>query len=423
MRRVRIPYFRIWYSSTYTTLFILACLGIAITPGDLIFQSVVGNDYLPSIFIIGGVTLVTALLALLVYSTRLYTNRSVLAAIPKNFLPIDKGEVGRAVRRLIVREWHRSALVAWDSRPRDTRSELGNDEDDSRPGTAEHIHRAARRRSHYHNATVIPINPKSPPWGPIGHAGWSSPASDDLPDLQFSSVILELPNLIEAKAVSLAPPDPTVGGGLPTPDARVVALLQRLPGMGMREYLGQLASLGLIDPPSLGPKFIQQYEYARYSTVALTEPQFRQLMALFADILAGMTELDADLVLDVLEAEGVFESSDSASFAQSISPSQSFSDDTGSVRRYETPRPSSAGVRSSSMMTARTAPSRTSRLLHPGDRARTVSEQSRRSAESFSRTREDLDENDGDDESSLSSDVASLQSAQSVIRHHSTSAG
>lgn len=422
MRRVRIPYFRIWYSTTYTTLFALTVVLLAATPGDLIYQSI-RNDYLPSIFIIGGVTLVTALLALLVYSTRLYTNRSVLAAIPKNFLPIDHGEVGRTVRRLIVREWHRSALVAWDSRPRDTRNELSNDEDDSRPGTAERVQRATRRRSHIHNATVIPINPKSPPWGPIGHAGWSSPASDDIPDLQFSTVILELPNLIEAKAVSLAPPDPTVGGGLPTPDARVVALLQRLPGMGMREYLAQLGSLGLINPPALGPRFIQQYEYARFSTIALTETQFRQLMALFADILAGMTELDADLVLDVLEADGTFDSSDSASFAASMSPSQSSSNDTGSVRRYQTPGPSSAGVRSPSMMTAATAPSRTSRLLHPGDRARTVSEQSRRSAESFSRTRADLDDNDGDDESSLSSAMGSLQSAESVVRHHPTAAG
>lgn len=421
MRKLRIPYFRIWYSTTYTFLFACTVVLLAATPADLIYQSI-RNDVLPNIFVIGSVTLMTAVLSLLAYLTRLYTNRSVLASIPKSYLPIDRVEVGRKVRKLIVKEWHRSALVAWDSRPRDTRSELDDCDDDGRPDTADHTRRGTRRRSHIHNATVIPINPKSPPWGHIGHAGWSSPASDDLPDLQFSSVVVELPNLIEAKAVSLAPPDPThVASGLPIPDPRVIALLQRRPGMGLREYLTQLSNLGLVNPPKLGATFLKQYEHARFSTKPISESEFRNLMASFSEVLAGMIELDPELVLDVLQSEGMLESgSDTASFAPSTS-SRSSSDDTGSVRRFETPHLSSAGMRSPSMVTARTDPSRGSKLLHPGDRPRTVSEQSRLSADSFSRTRADF-EDDGD-VSSLSSGLDSLQSAGSVIRHHSVSAG
>ncbi|KAF2104086.1 hypothetical protein NA57DRAFT_50933 [Rhizodiscina lignyota] len=417
VRRVRIPYFRIWYSSTYTVLFAATVVFLAATPADLIYQSI-RNDQIPNIFAVGGTTLVTALLALLVYSTRLYTNRSVLAAIPKPFIPIGHGEIGHNVRKLIVRELQRSALVAWDSRPRDTRNELQNDGDELVRWTTERIHQTARRHSHIHDAIIIPISTLNPPWGRIGHAGWSSPASNDLPDLQFSSVIRELPNLIEAKAVSLAPPDPTFAptaaqqsaGIAPIPDERVVELLRRPLGLGLREYLARLANFNLINPPSLGGSFLKQYEYARFSTEALSEAQFRQLMATFAEVLASMTELDPVILVDILQAQGAFDS-DSSSFAPSTSTSGSGSSDTGSVRRYQTPGPSSSGVRSPSMVTARTAPSR---IRRASERTKTmVSAQSHVSDDSFTRTRLEQDEeNDGDEES--------LRSTQSVMRHHST---
>lgn len=397
---------------------------LAATPADLIYQSI-RNDQIPNIFVVGGTTFVTALLAFLVYSTRIFTNRSVLAAIPKNYIPIGHGEVGRNVRKLILRELHRSALVAWDSRPRDTRNELQNDGVDLQRWTTEQIHQTARRHSHIRDAVIIPISTLHPPWGKIGHAGWSSPASNDLPDLEFTSIIQELPNLIEAKAVSLAPPDPAFaqdGAGVPPiPDERVVDLLRRPYGVGLREYLTRLANLNLINPPAVAATFLKQYEYARFSTEQLSEGHFRQLMATFAELLAGMTELDPALIVDILQAEGAFDS-DSSSFAPSTttsgSASASVSSETGSVRRYETPRPSSAGIRSLSMVTARTAPSRMSMMRQASERTRTAaSRQSQASDDSFARTRQDVDLDDDGDDASLSSAADSLPSAQSVVRH------
>ncbi|KAF2471812.1 uncharacterized protein BDR25DRAFT_23163 [Lindgomyces ingoldianus] len=335
---IRIPLFRIWYSTTYTVLFFILIVLLAVTPGDTIYQSIRSNE-LQKLFVIGGVYVLTFLIVLLVYSTRLYTNRTVLQAIPKSYIPVEDGEVGKIVRRMIVKVLKRSAIVAWDSNPRDVRGEVRDDgEGGARPSTAERNHSAFKRRSNFLESTIIPVAAASPPWGRVSHPGWASPASDDLPNLQYWSVITELPNLIEAKAVSLAPRDPAVEGPAHAedntpmlPDAQVVALLQRPAPMGLREYLSRLSSYGLINPASLGPKFLAQYEYARFSTQPLPEPEFRNLMAVFADILNGMTELDPAIIEEV-RVEDV------ESDIRSLAPSQSSSSSTGSAIRYRTPR-------------------------------------------------------------------------------------
>lgn len=356
---MRIPtLFRIWYSTTYTVLFIILLLLLAITPADTIYQSVRTNE-IQKLFVIGGVYVLTLLVVLLVYSTRLYTNRSVLQAIPKPYVPVEDGEVGKLVRRMIVKALRRSAIVAWDSRPRDVRAEAARapEEDEGRP------ERALFRKRHADTATVLPVSPQAPPWGIVLHPGWASPASPDLPNLQYASVVAELPNLIEAKAVSLAPPDPVVdvnphvAHATPMlPDAQIVALLQRPRTMGLRDYLSRLASFGLLNPPSLGPRFLSLYEYARFSTHPLTEPEFRALMAVFADILNGMTYLDPTVIDD---ARANAEQSETRSLAPTISSSSS-SSNTGPP--YTTPlmdRHSefSFNGSASSPQTLRTAPS------------------------------------------------------------------
>ncbi|KAJ8106193.1 hypothetical protein OPT61_g9701 [Boeremia exigua] len=290
---------------------------------DVIYQTIKTHE-IPKLFIIGGVYALTAAIVILVYSTRIYTNRSVLQAIPKPYVPVEEGEIGKLVRGMIVKQLRRSAIVAWDSRPRDTRGEADNGEDtddeldEGRPGTAENEKdkdRAKKRKSGHGvpDATILPINAKSPPWGHVSHPGWASPASPDLPNLQYWSVVCELPNLIEAKAVSLAPPDPNVELGAVRfpqetpllPDAQVVALLQRPRAMGLRSYLARLSELGLLNPPTLGPTFLSQYEHARFSTECLTETQFQDIMSIFADILNGMTELDPDVIED-LRAQSIY---------------------------------------------------------------------------------------------------------------------
>ncbi|KAF2841944.1 hypothetical protein M501DRAFT_1013323 [Patellaria atrata CBS 101060] len=331
--------FRIWYSTTYTVLFIILLGLTAVAPTDHVYQAFRRKE-LENIFIVAGVYILTIVIAIFIYASRLYTNRIVLAAIPKSYIPIEPGEVGKNVRRIIVKNLKRSATIAWDSRPRDTKPELGAAGGTNPPTRENSGPLNFRKRSQFFETTVIPIDPDSPPWGHIAHPGWSSPSLEDLPNLQFRPIIMELPNLIEAKAVSLAPPNPifeTLRPELqdiePTPDARIVELLQRSITTGLREYLAQLSSVGLINPPHLGAQFLAEYEYARFSTFPLTEEQFRSLMAVFARILSGMVELDPEFV-DQVQSAGI--DSEETSIVP-LSVSSRSSNSNGSAIRYRTP--------------------------------------------------------------------------------------
>ncbi|KAH8730913.1 sucrase/ferredoxin domain-containing protein [Phaeosphaeriaceae sp. PMI808] len=388
---MRIPLFRIWYSTTYSAVFLLLLLILAITPAETIYQSIKSHE-LQKLFVIGGVYLLTFSIVLLMYATRIYTNRTVLSAIPKPYVPVEEGEVGRGVRRMIVDQFRRSAIVAWDSRPRDLKREEGLENGGLvRPSTADSkkekdsgkTQKKAKKKGDHHGiaTTILEVSSNNPPWGHVAHPGWVSPSTPNLPDLQYSDVICELPNLIEAKAVSLAPPDPIIeennllylDNAPPLPDAQIVTLLQRPRTTGLRDYLPRLAEFGLLNPPTLGPKFLAQYEYARFSTTSLTETEFNDIMSIFADILNGMTEINP-LVIEEARAQSIYSDN------RSLAPTESDSDTASSRSNvpYRTPllerrRPASAyseslssisGSTSSgedstqSPQTARTAPSR-----------------------------------------------------------------
>ena len=285
--------FRIVYNSSYTVLFGFLLVALAVTPADHIYQTR-RNHKLGNVFVVGGTYLVTGILALFIYSSRLYTNRAALAAIPKSYLPIEKGEVSKKVHKMIVKNRQRSALIAWESRPKvlqhDARS---NDENQQ----ASEKRRSTWRGKSHSKVNIMTISSKSPPWGDVAHPGWSSPATLDLPNLQFDTVVAELPNLIEAKAVSLAPRESSLDFISPLqdsrqspPDPKIVAHLQRPSKMGLRDYLERLDGLGVFDPPSLAGNFLRRYEYARFSTYAMSENEFRDLMAAFSDLLVGMQE-------------------------------------------------------------------------------------------------------------------------------------
>ncbi|GMG08124.1 unnamed protein product [Aspergillus oryzae] len=197
-----------------------------------------------------------------------------------------------SVRRLVVEGLARSAIVAYQARPRDTAADGDT----------------------FADYPMLLIDRDRPPWGSVEHPGWSSPASPDLPDLPYRTVIQELPNLIEAKAVSLAPPDPFLtatrsfdpsspGAEQSIPDTRVVDILRRPVSMGLREYLQHLASLNVIQPPEIGAEFIALYERARFSSRELHETEFRDLMHIFAGLLRGMKSLDTH-IMDDIYAEG-----------------------------------------------------------------------------------------------------------------------
>lgn len=296
----RIPIFRVFYSLTYTTLYLLTLVFLAISPVTMIYSSLTQNAFQYT-FMIGSVIILTAIIAVCLYSSRLYTNKRVLSDVGKSYVPIEEGEVGKAVRKMIVKQLDRSAIVAWESRPRDLYGEI-------LLARQEGILPMETESFDVNDCMVgseIQIDPAHPPWGDIQHPGWSSPShrnDNRNPDVQFADVIAELPNLIEARAVSLAPPDPTmtpVQGAPRAADPAVVGLLTRPPNMALRDYLTQLGYLGLVQPPSLGQNFVSQYEKARFGFLPVSVDGFDKLMTTFAQLLAGMTTLNPDIVHEI----------------------------------------------------------------------------------------------------------------------------
>jgi len=307
--------FRIFYLFAYLVLYIALVVLLVITPGDAIRQAL-NNRQLYNVFVIAGAYFVTGLLAVIIWASRLYTNRSVLQAIPKTWIPVEKGDVDKKVRKMIVGSLARSAAVAWDSRPRIPQQiPTVVSEPEARESVAKPAETEAEKREKEKEGLLqkghsqmekeehtITIPPARPVWGDISHPGWSSPLSPDLPDLQYTTVILELPHLIEARAVSLAPPDLESSIQPPLPDIRVVELLQRPTAMGLREYIGHLTTIGLITSPPIAAEFLAAYENARFSARPLNERQFRNLMAQFAELLQSMAAL-SPAVLASLDIE------------------------------------------------------------------------------------------------------------------------
>ena len=297
---MRVPFFRIFYSTTFTILSLILLALLLVTPADCIYQAY-KYDQLFNVFIIAGVYLLVAIIAILIYATRRYTIKSHLASIPKSWIPIEHGDVPMRVRKMIKDAFAESASIAFEAHPRAVQP---NRQTEGAGTTGAKIGDEGPAQLH---SSELPEQHATPPrWGIISHPGWSSPASPDLPYLQYDNVIQELPHLIEAKAVSLAPADPlyiqdantTSSANLepPLPDALAVELLQRPATMGLRDYFGHLTTLGMINPPSLGITFLDLYEKARFSGEALNERDFRNLMSMFASILCDLRELDPILL-------------------------------------------------------------------------------------------------------------------------------
>lgn len=347
--------FRWWYGGFFSFLNLLLLVCLVITPGDAIRQAL-DNDQLYNVFVIAGCYFVTVLFAFFIYFLRLYTNKTVLKAIPKTWIPIEKGEVNKKVRKMIIAQLNRSATIAWDSRPRipqepaaivsdpENKDAVAMSADEALETKEKHgLFHHSQSKSHKteENEQLVTIPPPRPVWGDIAHNGWSSPTSPDLPSLQYTTVILELPHLIEARAVSLAPVHPDNN----LPDARAVELLQRPSATGLRDYIGQLSSIGVLQDQSLVTKFLSEYEYARFSGQPLSEPQFRELMGHFADLLRNMETLGSDVL---------------ASFE--IDSAESDLDDDGSSATPVTPR--STSLASSRSVSSHEGTIRTARSRH-----------------------------------------------------------
>ncbi|WYZ37335.1 hypothetical protein EsH8_II_000841 [Colletotrichum jinshuiense] len=293
--------FRFIYGSFYFVLCFLLAILLLVTPGDTIYQAY-SNNQPYNIWIIAAALVLTLLIVSFIYATRLYLNKTILASIPKPWVPIEKGDVKKKVHEMITADLKRSAAIAYDARPRAETNMLGSDTEEVFAEKQHSGGSAARKRFQLpslkkpattEKETGIALPPRRPVWGEIEHYGWSSPNSLDLPDLQYSTVLSELPNLIEAKALTLAPSDPTSAARTPLLDPDAVALLQRPVPMGLRDYLGHLAELGVISLNATTANFISTYEYARFSTRPISNARFRELMHLFAGILRGMRPLDS----------------------------------------------------------------------------------------------------------------------------------
>jgi hypothetical protein len=363
MAAIRIPFFQIWYSSVFLLIAFATWLATLVSPTDLVYSCIKIKN-IPNGIAVGAIYVGTLVLAFFIWSSRIYTNRAVLKEIPRSYIPVDKGEVPRKVHKIIKKQWERSAIVAWDSRPRDVREELveiGHEDNEERHGIGGLL------RGHTKKRTVIAPDVAQAAWGYISHPGWSSPANEALPNLEYYRVFVELPNLIEAKAVSLAPPDPVFlqngaleSGIAPIPDARIVALLQRPETQGLGEYLGRLGEFNLINPPGAADDFLAQYEMARFSTNALTEQQFQNLMAAFSTLLTGMEELNMAVV------EMLLEDLDSASHLSTFTASTESLPQIRPNRLSALSSSHQSHMRSNSTGTVHTAPSRakTPQALH-----------------------------------------------------------
>lgn len=375
------------YKLVYYFIYLVLLAFLIVSPIDLIRQAIITKQNY-SILIVALCYLVTILIIVFIYATRLYYNKAVLDSIPKSWVPIEKGDVPRDVRQLIVAGLSRSAAIAYEARPRlplpptlaapgsgptsvpatanvphptSQRQEVerNNDEGGDEEPQQEHSGRIATaakeaskeatdrfagrqsrwkpkvrrglsagtiegRESEHDSTTTHPSGHDEPTcinigalhggshiWGEIEHPGWGPPTSPDLANVQYDTVIRELPNLIEAKAITLAPPDRACEGEVegeagrmdpPLLDPVAVELLQRHESMGLREYLTSLTELGVVVPSEALSEFIKLYERARYSTRPLSLDEFRRLMHVFAEVLKDMRPLDP-MVLDEIARE------------------------------------------------------------------------------------------------------------------------
>ncbi|KAL7623710.1 hypothetical protein AAE478_005262 [Parahypoxylon ruwenzoriense] len=296
--------FRIAYTSIYILLCLLLAALVLVVPGDFVRQVLLSSNQYINLIVTAIVFVLTVLIVLFIYALRLYVTRTVLASIPKTWIPIEKGDATKEVRKMIATNLGRSAAIAWEARPKviapPTREPSLADVTEktmAAEGDVKEQRRSLQLFRPKPPATVeqqmgISLPPLRPVWGEVEHDGWGSPGSPDLANLQYSTVLSELPNLIEAKAVSQAPLDPDSATNPPTLDAEAVALLQRAPNMAVRDYAFHLVGIGVLPSSQVAFEFLDSYERARFSTRPLSNANFRQLMHLFADLLRTMRPLD-----------------------------------------------------------------------------------------------------------------------------------
>ncbi|RMZ85008.1 hypothetical protein DV738_g297, partial [Chaetothyriales sp. CBS 135597] len=272
---------RIFYSTSFTLAFLVLLAFCCVTPADTLYQSY-KRHRLVDIFIITGAYVLTGLIAIFLYSSRVYTNRSVLRDIPKTFLPIEKDDLPkRRLWVLIQDRLARSAVALYHASPRARRIEVEHPTAGERILlVTKQIKRRDHQLRHYHHENkdkdqYQPLAQQQPhlseheekllepKWGDVQHPGWRSPAAKDMPGLEYVDVVNQLADLVEANAVSL-------------------------------QYIDRLTQLGVVsDGDSTATEsFVRAYERARFAATPLSTREFDDLMRRFAELLRNMKPLD-----------------------------------------------------------------------------------------------------------------------------------
>ncbi|KAF8244200.1 hypothetical protein K440DRAFT_610458 [Wilcoxina mikolae CBS 423.85] len=236
----RLTFFHLFYSTTFTLLSLVTLALVLIPPGDAIAQTLRKKNQIYNVIVIAGTYVLTAIVAVVLYTSRMYTFRQQLADIPKSRTYIGKGDLPSRVHAAVTKGISASAKIALISRPN-----------------------AGKEWEAV--------------WGVINHPGWAPPGGD-LKGVEYRSIVLELPALLEREAG-----DVVMHGGL---DPSVVV---RQPHMTLRQWMENLVGMELA-PREEAEVFVTLYERARFRTrgKGIEEGEFCGLMKALKGLLAGM---------------------------------------------------------------------------------------------------------------------------------------
>jgi len=242
----RLTFFHLFYSTTFTLLSLILVALVLVPLGDAIAQS---RNYarptrLANVFVLSGCYLATAVIAVVLYTSRMYAFRRLLADIPKATPPVGRRDLPKRIHAAVTRGISRSAGIALRARPC--------------VGDAEGGEKV---------------------WGVVNHPGWAPPGGE-LKGVEYRALVTELPALLEREAVEM------VVRGMGTVDPGVVA---RPPSVTLRAWLENMVAMDFA-PRDESEVFVALYERARFRIrgKGIEEGEFRALMKALKALRSGM---------------------------------------------------------------------------------------------------------------------------------------
>lgn len=231
----RLTFFHLVYSTTFTLLSLVTLALLLVPPGDAIAQTLRhSHSRISTVFVIGGVYVLTTLIATAIYSHRMYAFRRLLSDIPTTLRPVAT-LLPRRVRVAVEIGLSRSAYIAALTRP-----EIG---------------------------TAAAAN--------ISHTG-TAPPGGIWKGVEYAAVVAELPAVLEAALGE--------GMGLSSGEKKT-----------MRSRLEEAVDVGAVAREEVDV-FLIEYEAVRFGAKPIDQVAFAKLMAaakrlldscLFGDVEGG----------------------------------------------------------------------------------------------------------------------------------------